>query len=45
MQLKNIPARAASFVFAALLLAVFCVAPAREQEEAPPVVLDEQVVQ
>ncbi|MDT5159269.1 MAG: peptidyl-prolyl cis-trans isomerase SurA [Acidobacteriota bacterium] len=45
MQLKNIPARAASFVFAALLLAVFCVAPARAQEEAPPVVLDEPVVQ
>ena len=45
MHLKNIPARAASLAFAALLLAVFAAAPARAQEEAPPVVLDEPVAQ
>jgi len=45
VQLKNIPARATLFAFAALLLAVFAAAPARAQEEAPPVVLDEPVAQ
>jgi parvulin-like peptidyl-prolyl isomerase len=40
--LKNIPAR---LVFAALLLATFAALPARAQEEAPPVVLDEPVAQ
>jgi peptidyl-prolyl cis-trans isomerase SurA len=42
--LKNIPARLA-LAFAALLLAAFTAAPARAQEEAPPVVLDEPVAQ
>ncbi|MFL6256349.1 MAG: peptidyl-prolyl cis-trans isomerase [Pyrinomonadaceae bacterium] len=40
--LKNIPAR---LVFAALLLATFAALPARAQEEATPVVLDEPVAQ
>ncbi len=44
MQLKNIHARAA-LAFAALLLAVLTAAPARAQEEAPPVVLDEPIAQ
>ena len=44
MLLKNIPARALS-AFAALVLAAFAVSPARAQEEAPPVVLDEPVAQ
>ena len=44
MQLKNIAARFA-FAFAALLLAVCAAAPARAQEEAPPVVLDEPIAQ
>ena len=44
MLLKNIPARAL-FAFAALLLAALAVAPARAQEEAPAVVLDEPVAQ
>ncbi len=44
MLLKNIPARAL-FAFAALMLAAFAAAPARAQEEAPPVVLDEPVAQ
>jgi parvulin-like peptidyl-prolyl isomerase len=42
--LKNISARAL-FACAALLLAVLTAAPARAQEEAPPVVLDEPVAQ
>jgi parvulin-like peptidyl-prolyl isomerase len=45
VQLKNIPARAITFIFAALVLAVTVSTPARAQEEAPPVVLDEPVVQ
>ena len=44
MQLKNTRARFA-LAFAALLLAAFVAAPARAQEEAPPVVLDEPVAQ
>jgi parvulin-like peptidyl-prolyl isomerase len=44
VQLKNIPARFA-LAFAALLLAVVAAAPARAQEEAPPVVLDEPIAQ
>ena len=44
MLLKNIPARLA-LAFAAFLLAAFAVSPARAQEEAPPVVLDEPVAQ
>lgn len=44
MFLKNIPVRLA-FTFAALLLTVSAVAPARAQEEVPPVVLDEPVAQ
>jgi parvulin-like peptidyl-prolyl isomerase len=42
--LKNIPARLA-VAFAALLLAALTAAPARAQEEAPAVVLDEPVAQ
>jgi peptidyl-prolyl cis-trans isomerase SurA len=42
--LKNIPARLA-LAFAALLFAAFAAAPARAQEEAPAVVLDEPVAQ
>src|SRR5690349_14640288 len=42
--LKNIPARLA-VAFAALVLAVCAAAPARAQEEAPAVVLDEPVAQ
>jgi parvulin-like peptidyl-prolyl isomerase len=42
--LKNIPARLA-LAFAALVLAAAAVTPARAQEEAPPVVLDEPVAQ
>src|SRR5215208_5138274 len=41
---KNIPARLA-LAFAALVLAAAASAPARAQEEAPPVVLDEPVAQ
>jgi len=41
---KNIPARLA-LAGAALVLALFAAAPARAQEEAPPVVLDEPVAQ
>src|SRR5215208_285918 len=41
---KNIPARMA-VALAALLLAALTAAPARAQEEAPPVVLDEPVAQ
>ena len=44
MLLKNIPARAL-FALAALLLAASAAAPARAQEEAPAVVLDEPVAQ
>ena len=44
MLLKNITARF-PLAFAALLLAVCAAAPARAQEEAPPVVLDEPVAQ
>ena len=44
MQLKNTRARFA-LAFAALLLAVCAAAPARAQEEAPPVVLDEPIAQ
>ncbi len=44
MLLKNIPARLA-FAFAALVLAAAAALPARAQEAAPPVVLDEPVAQ
>jgi parvulin-like peptidyl-prolyl isomerase len=44
VQLRNITARAL-FAFAALVLAVAAALPARAQEEAPPVVLDEPVAQ
>ena len=44
MLLKNIPARLA-LAFAALVLSAAAAAPARAQEEAPPVVLDEPVAQ
>ena len=44
MQLKNTRARFA-LAFAALLLAFAAAAPARAQEEAPPVVLDEPIAQ
>jgi peptidyl-prolyl cis-trans isomerase SurA len=44
VQLKNTRARFA-LAFAALLLAVVAAAPARAQEEAPPVVLDEPIAQ
>ena len=44
MLLKNISARL-GLAFAALLLAAFAVSPARAQEEAPAVVLDEPVAQ
>jgi parvulin-like peptidyl-prolyl isomerase len=44
VQSKNITARA-SLALAALLLAFAAAAPARAQEEAPPVVLDEPVAQ
>ena len=44
MQLKNTRARFA-LAFAALLLAFGAVQPARAQEEAPPVVLDEPIAQ
>lgn len=42
--LKNIPARLV-FAFAALVLAAAAAMPARAQEEAPPVTLDEPVAQ
>ncbi|HYH85674.1 MAG TPA: peptidyl-prolyl cis-trans isomerase [Pyrinomonadaceae bacterium] len=45
MQFKNVLARGAATVFAALLLALFAASPARAQEEGAPVVLDEPVVQ
>lgn len=45
MQFKNIFARSAAFVFAALLLAHVAASPARAQEESAPVVLDEPIVQ
>ncbi|HEX8686437.1 MAG TPA: hypothetical protein VF654_08040, partial [Pyrinomonadaceae bacterium] len=44
MQFRNMTARLA-LAFAALLLAAAASAPARAQEEAPPVVLDEPVAQ
>jgi parvulin-like peptidyl-prolyl isomerase len=44
VRLKNIAARMA-LAFAALVLAAFAALPARAQEEAPPVVLDEPVAQ
>ena len=44
MQLKNTRARFA-LAFAALLLAFGTAAPARAQEEAPPVILDEPIAQ
>jgi peptidyl-prolyl cis-trans isomerase SurA len=44
VQLRNITGRLA-LAFAALVLAVSAAAPARAQEEAPPVVLDEPVAQ
>jgi parvulin-like peptidyl-prolyl isomerase len=44
VHLKNIPARLA-LAFAALVLAAAAALPARAQEEAPPVVLDEPVAQ
>ena len=45
MQFKNLFARGAATVFAALLLALFAASPARAQEEGAPVVLDEPIVQ
>jgi parvulin-like peptidyl-prolyl isomerase len=46
VQLKNIPARVAAFAFAALaVVALSSFAPVLAQEEAPPVVLDEPIVQ
>jgi len=45
VQFKNVLARGAATVFAALLLALFAASPARAQEEGAPVVLDEPVVQ
>ncbi|HWS55824.1 MAG TPA: peptidyl-prolyl cis-trans isomerase [Pyrinomonadaceae bacterium] len=44
MALKNIPARALAFFFAALAVAL-AASPARAQEEGVPVVLDEPIVQ
>jgi len=45
VQFKNIFARSAAVVFAALLLAHVAASPARAQEEGAPVVLDEPIVQ
>jgi parvulin-like peptidyl-prolyl isomerase len=45
VQFKNLFARGAATVFAALLLALFAASPARAQEEGAPVVLDEPIVQ
>ena len=45
MQFKNVWTRALAPAFAALVLALVASAPARAQEEAPPAVLDEPVVQ
>ena len=45
MQLKNVWTRALALVLAALAFALIASAPARAQEEAPPAVLDEPVVQ
>lgn len=45
MQFKNVFARASAIVFAALMLALVAVSPARAQEEGAPVVLDEPIVQ
>jgi parvulin-like peptidyl-prolyl isomerase len=45
VQLKNIPARAVLFVFAALMLTLGSVVNTHAQEEAPPTVLDEPVAQ
>lgn len=45
MQLKNVWTRALASAFAALAFALIASAPARAQEEAPPAVLDEPVVQ
>ena len=45
MQLKNVWTRALAPAFAAVAFALLLSAPARAQEEAPPAVLDEPVVQ
>ena len=45
VQLKNVWTRALAPAFAALVLALAASAPARAQEETPPAVLDEPVVQ
>jgi parvulin-like peptidyl-prolyl isomerase len=45
VQFKNVWTRALAPAFAALVLALVASAPARAQEEAPPAVLDEPVVQ
>jgi parvulin-like peptidyl-prolyl isomerase len=45
VQLKNIPARAVLFIFAALMLTLGSVVNTHAQEEAPPTVLDEPVAQ
>ncbi len=45
MQLKNVWTRALASAFAALAFALIASAPALAQEEAPPAVLDEPVVQ
>ena len=45
MQLKNVWTRALAPAFAALAFAFLLASPARAQEEAPPAVLDEPVVQ
>jgi parvulin-like peptidyl-prolyl isomerase len=45
VQLKNVWTRALAPAFAAAVLALLASAPARAQEEAPPAVLDEPVVQ
>jgi peptidyl-prolyl cis-trans isomerase SurA len=45
VQLKNVWTRALAPAFATLVLALLASAPARAQEEAPPAVLDEPVVQ
>jgi parvulin-like peptidyl-prolyl isomerase len=43
--LKNVPTRALASALAAVAFALILAAPARAQEEAPPAVLDEPVVQ
>ena len=45
MQLKNVWTRALAPAFAGVAFALILAAPARAQEEAPPAVLDEPVVQ